>query len=279
MRYRRLFENRRIRESEPVYPSNEKTQPPQVSATDHSFTWYRGLWLLVLLNAVACTTQGSDMNPQEFASPQAAALYQAAAKRDRDGANRLIAAGANPNSRNEQGFNLLEVAMRNNDRSAFETLLAAGADPTDRGDSNDTAMHVAAILEDPFWLRTLLDRGVSTEVRNARGETPLFSALGNNPHADQQVRALLDAGADIHARDDAGATLLHKAARINAFDWVVRFLEAGVDPRATDRLGVTFQPAFFRTRESNLLASAKTSRERVRGWLRQNQIAIEEKER
>ncbi len=263
----------------PLHRNSGKMHPAKAPANIRDLAWHRGMWLLALLSVVACTTQGSDMNPQDFANPQAAALYQAAAKRDRDGASRLIAAGANPDSRGTQGLNLLEVAMREGDRGAFETLLTVGADPTDRGDSNDTAVHVAAILEDPFWLRTLLDRGVSTEVRNARGETPLFSALGNNKHADQQVRALLDAGADIHARDDAGATLLHKAARINAFDWVVRFLEAGVEPRATDRLGVTFQPAFFRTRESNLLGSAKASREQVRDWLRRNQIAIEEKQR
>jgi len=48
----------------------------------------------------------------------------------------------------------------------------------------------------------LVQRGISLEMRNATGETPLFSAIRIN--APSTVRVLLAAGANIQARDKLG---------------------------------------------------------------------------
>ncbi|RRD55620.1 ankyrin repeat domain-containing protein, partial [Comamonadaceae bacterium OH2545_COT-014] len=136
-------------------------------------------------------------------------------------------------------------------------------------------MHLAAKLEDPYWLRAMLARGAPTEVRNRLGETPLFSALGNSTQTN--VKLLLDAGADIHARDLDKRTLLHAAASINSFAEVLYFLELGVDPAATNDLGNTFQFYFFMTPERNLSDEAVAIRAKVRAWLQARGIAVEEK--
>ncbi len=58
---------------------------------------------------------------------------------------------------------------------------------------------------------------------------------------------------------------------------MVRFLEAGAHPTARDRVGVTFQPSFFRARDAVLSADAKRDRETVRDWLVARQIPVEDK--
>ena len=214
------------------------------------------------------------MNSENFGSPKAAALYAAAAGGDMARARKLIADGADPDSRNAREMSLLGVAMKEGNRTAFDNLLELGASPSHLGQARDTPMHMAAILEDSYWLKTMLQRGASTEGKNKLGETPLFAALG--PNTEANVRLLLDAGANIHVRNNNDETLVHKAASINSYGDVLRFLELGVDPRATDRWGYTFQYAFFNTPENLLMASAKAQREKVRGWLRERGIAVED---
>lgn len=209
----------------------------------------------------------------KFGSPQAAALYQAAARGDTQRAQQLMAQGASLNSSNAQKQTLLKVAILEGNRRAFEGLLALGADPAYLGDARDTAMHLAAWQEQPYWLKTLLEKGAPTEPRNGLGETPLFSALGQ----EANVQLLLKAKADVHAVNNAGDTLLHKAAMTMNLAQVPKLLALGVDPRATNRFGNTFQFAFFKTPESRLSSEAKAIRQDVREWLRARGIPVEDK--
>ncbi|MCD9027786.1 ankyrin repeat domain-containing protein [Luteimonas sp. BDR2-5] len=214
------------------------------------------------------------MSRDQFADPAAAQLAQAAAAGDLAQAKQLIADGANPNAANADGTPLLQLTILRGDRKGFETLLEAGADPAAGSASGNTALHVAAMQDDRRWLQALLGRGVSPDTPNTKnGETPLFAAL--EARNDANIRLLLDAGARVDVADRHGATLLHKAARINATAWVLRFLEAGVDPAATDRAGVTFQPSFFRARDAVLSADARRDRAKVRDWLVAHNVPVE----
>ena len=233
--------------------------------------------LLVATTQTACARQGQNMDSSQFDTPAAAALDRAAAAGDAADVRRLIADGANPDATDTRGSTLLQRAMLQNDRKAFELLLEAGADPAAGASNGATAMHVAAMLDDTGWMRTLLDRGVSPDVPNTRnGETPLYNAL--EAKSDRNIEFLLAAGARTDVVDSSGSTLLHKAARINASAWVLRFLEAGVDPTATDRVGVTFQPSFFRTNEAILSGDARRNRAQVREWLTARGIAVESRD-
>ncbi|WP_158238427.1 MULTISPECIES: ankyrin repeat domain-containing protein [Luteimonas] len=214
------------------------------------------------------------MSSDQFADPAAARLAQAASAGDAAEAKRLIADGANPNAANADGTPLLQRMILQGDRRGFETLLDAGADPASGSDSGNTAVHVAAMQDDGAWLETLLARGADADTPNTKnGETPLYAAL--EARNDANMQRLIDAGARVDAADAHGGTLLHKAARINATDWVVRLLEAGVDPNAKDRVGVTFQPSFFRARDAVLSGDAKRDRATVRAWLTERGIPVE----
>ena len=216
----------------------------------------------------------SAASAELFGSPQAAALYQAAARGDMQRARELLARDAGlTNIRNEREMTPLDIAMIEGKRKAFDNLLALGADPTYLGQARDAPIHLAASLEDPYWLKAMLQHGASTEARNALGETPLFPAVGHNTR--ENFRLLLEAGANVHARRKDGGTLLHEAASINSFADIPRLLELGVDPTARNDLGYTFQYGLFKTPENILGPEPRAIREQVSAWLRQRGIPIE----
>ncbi len=85
-------------------------------------------------------------------------------------------------------------------------------------------------------VKTLLALGAKTEVKDARGYTPLhWAAMHNNSEA---VKLLIATGADIHAKASSGKyrkqTPLHLAARHNATDAAWHLLEAGASALLRD---------------------------------------------
>jgi len=60
------------------------------------------------------------------------------------------------------------------------------------------------------------------------------AAVGGTPEI---VAALLDAGANIEARDEGGETPLHKAAGYGSLGTVAALIAAGADPKARAKDG------------------------------------------
>jgi ankyrin repeat protein len=158
------------------------------------------------------------------------ALPDAAANASPDVAAALLAAGADPQASDEHGVSALRLAVRAGnsetaallagrgatddstdvdrfigaclraDRPAAEQLLAGHPGLRDRlTDDDRAAIFEAASSASGRALRLMLDLGFSPHVSNDSGEQPLHTAsYAGNAEA---VRHLLDAGADVDARD------------------------------------------------------------------------------
>ncbi|MEH3061661.1 MAG: ankyrin repeat domain-containing protein [Methylobacterium radiotolerans] len=140
------------------------------------------------------------------------------------------------------------------------------------GLDQETALHMAAMVEDPTYLEILLRHGAPVDPVSPRGQwTPLFRAVQNRREA--QIALLLRAGADLNRIDATGNSLLHVAAQVGAANpWVLRLLEAGVDPTLRNAQQKTFQPYFLTTPERLLNASGRETRAAVRAWLARSGI-------
>jgi ankyrin repeat protein len=143
--------------------------------------------------------------------------------------NRLLKAGASPNTLDADGTPALMAATLFGDADLVKLLLERGADANRAGTGGTTALMWA--VPNLEKVRLLLAHGASV---NARSETDrtAFLVAASYPRTVGVLRLLIDRGADIRAQDRAGATALALAVRSADVD-VVRFLvERGLDPTA-----------------------------------------------
>jgi len=99
-----------------------------------------------------------------------------------------------------------------------------------------TTLHHAAALGDEKALRTALTKDTVNQV-DSMGATPLIAGTVNAQPA--AVALLLDAGADPRATDRTGATALHWCATYDQAEIARALIAAGADPDATCALRQT----------------------------------------
>ena len=75
-------------------------------------------------------TAGADVSAPSRNRMRVTALHSAIAGQDRASTLALIAAGADVNAKQQDGFTALHEAAQNGDREIVDALLAAGADPS-----------------------------------------------------------------------------------------------------------------------------------------------------
>jgi uncharacterized protein len=152
--------------------------------------------------------------------------------------SRLLARGADPNAELRApiiqrqhtfgdgtlgaGATPLLRAAKSGDIALVRLLLAAGADPRHAMPNGSTALMYAAGLG---W-------------RNGSPLAPSYEQ-GSEEEAVETLRALLDLGLDLHAKNETGDSLLHAALGRGSVPIVRFLLEAGADPAAVDAKGQT----------------------------------------
>ena len=143
-----------------------------------------------------------------------AELLNAALAGTPDEVRRLLAAGAAPDSANEEGQTALHLAARGGHLKTVGLLIGAGADVNAR-DANDwTPLFKAAYNHEldtgyPLVVKALVDAGADVNARIFYGLTPLMLAAGGGEAAVCEV--LLNAGADVKATNDGGRSALAMA--------------------------------------------------------------------
>ena len=196
---------------------------------------------------VSSGCESHSLSVREYFGSDEALAAAEAIRRGRPGElRRLIRAGLDVDQRGKRGMNLLKWALASNSPECFEALLEAGASTehfvageyTGKVDQLflQPLMDLAASADESTFLALALEHGADANARDVYGsDTVVFSAILYGRL--ENVRLLVEAGADVNARGGSRRTPLHKAVSINRYEIACYLLAEGADSSLEDNWG------------------------------------------
>ena len=126
---------------------------------------------------------------------------------------KAINGGINVNTKDKYGYTALMYAALQDDAETVNALLEIGADINAKSNSGLTALMLAAYSGHLEIIDILIKAGADVNARkdNYDGLTVLMEATSSKWTNTETVNALLDAGADVKAKDNDGKTALDYA--------------------------------------------------------------------
>ena len=141
----------------------------------------------------------------------------------------------------QDGMTLLLYAMMNRRTDAMVVLLTNGVDPNQNTHLGENKLQIqpvgiAAGGEDPEILKILLEHGGNPN-SSYNEEPALFATIKGDRY--ENMRLLLDGGANINSTNGYGETLMMALANGNQFEQIAYLIKRGADIRIPDSHGAT----------------------------------------
>ena len=189
--------------------------------------WLMCMLMLALPLTGACETKVLGMTARDyFGDTLEAKVAIAAGRGDAEEVKRLVARGANVNAVGKENLSPLGWAMAQKNLGGMRALLEAGADPNQPigPKKNLYPVWIAAGLDNSDQLKLLLDfKGEP----NVIIQSAQYSALSRAVTKFDNVRLLVEAGADVNTTDPLGGPFALDAAALAQIDIVLYLLDKG----------------------------------------------------
>jgi hypothetical protein len=165
-------------------------------------------------------------------------LHQASLYGGKDFMDELLSKGADVNAKDDNGITSFGIAAMSADVPTIQRMLDMGADISARDNEGRTPLSWAVRGANSDVAELLVKKGADLYSKNSSGETMAYYAL-----VEGASSSLLDTmkrvGYDINARNTNGETLLFGAVRRSAVAWISLLVDAGADVNARDAKGFT----------------------------------------
>ena len=156
----------------------------------------------------------------------------------RDVANDLLGSGASLVAKDEHGCNPLHVAAECGETEMVQLLLLKGADKDALDNDKCTPLSLAAWKGHLATALALLAAGADASLRCGEDSSPAMHVAAGEGYVDI-VRAVIEHGADVDAADKYQRTALHIAACSNKAGAIDVLVEAGANIEARTVSGMT----------------------------------------
>ena len=143
---------------------------------DDPFDFYLGVFLRLFFGSIILVFV-IGVGPQSLPS-NAKALHRAAAAGDIEAVKQHLAAGADVNVMDEDGWIPLHYATANDQKETVELLIAEGAEVNVKDKYDGTPLHSATANDHKEIAQLLIANGADVNAKNLDGDTPLDYAGG-----------------------------------------------------------------------------------------------------
>ena len=155
------------------------------------------------------------------------------------------------------GRTILSWASQKGDDTTVAELLACGADPNRIDTSGVSSLHYAVLGFTENCIRLLFASKAELEAKDADGRTPLAYAARQGLGG---IKVFLEFGADVETQDRYGQRPIHLAAKYDLVQNVRHLIDAGADVHARTFLGSTaLDVAIEQSAHSTLIVLLETS--------------------
>lgn len=165
-------------------------------------------------------------------------LHFAAKTGQLEDVRRLVQAGADINAADETQETPLHMAVREKHTDVAMALLQAGADIHAANEGGYTALHFAASYGNVNIVRELLKRGANVAAKThpeIGEETPLLCALSADEPSEDITKLLIAAGADVKTKNtNSGQSSWLYAVGCQSMPIMQMLVDAGADVMAKD---------------------------------------------
>ena len=178
---------------------------------------------------------GADVNEQD--EDGTTPLIKAANMGNEQVVHELIRAGASVTAKNKKQQTALHLAISSswgNRFSVVKALIEAGADVNEQDEDGTTPLIKAANMGNEQVVHELIRAGASVTAKNKKHQTALHKASNSWGNRFSEVKALIEAGADVNEQDEDRTTPLMHAAYMGSEQVVHELIKAGASVTAMD---------------------------------------------
>lgn len=179
----------------------------------------------------------AGVNPNTLDEDDNPCIYSAISNKNLDIVNALLDYGANPNALDEAGNHIILKAIATKKLGILNALLDKGADPNFQPPGKNPILLKAINSNNLDMFNALINKGANPNALDLEGNPIILRAIKSEKV--KMVKALLDKGVDVNQVDKDGTPILFSAIKTKDLDIIRSLIDKNADIELTNKNGDT----------------------------------------